>query len=90
MVRENPPVPENDNPETPSGFISREELEQILAERDAKHAEEMTAVTARVPVAMVAMNAGGPGVDNHQASWSQAEQEAAARGEVLDHWVIRN
>lgn len=67
--------------------ISYAELQEILAERDRKHAEEMAEVRAQVPVAMVPMHSGGPGVDNHQKSWSLVEQEAAARGEVLDHWV---
>jgi hypothetical protein len=76
---------------TPSGdTITRAELEEILAARDRKHAEEIAAYRARVPVAMVPANAGGPGFDNHQASWSLAEQEAAQRGEILDHWIIRN
>lgn len=72
--------------QAPEGYISRAELEQILAERDRKHAEEMATVQAQVPQAMVAAHAGGPGSDNHQTSWSLAEQEAAARGESLDHW----
>lgn len=78
------------NDETPTGYISRKELEEILAERDKKHAEEMATVRARVPEAMVAAHAGGPGTDQHQKSWSLAEQEAARRGETLDHWVTRD
>lgn len=74
----------------PSGYISREELEEILAARDRAHAEEMASVKSRLPVAVVPMHSGGPGNDNHQNSWNLAEQEAAARGEILDHWVIRN
>jgi hypothetical protein len=81
-----------DNPPentTPSGYISRDELDRILAERDQKHAEEMATVKSRLPVAIVPANGGGPGNDNHQVSWSLAEQETAARGDVLDHWVIQ-
>lgn len=74
----------------PAGYISREELEQILAERDAKHAEAIAAVKSRLPVAMVPAHSGGPGIDNHQTSWNLAEQEAAARGESHDHWVTRD
>jgi len=83
-----PDAPETrvDNP--PSGYISREELDRILAERDQKHAEEMAVVRSRLPVAIVPANAGGPGNDNHQVSWSLAEQEAAARGEMLDTWTV--
>ena len=77
-------------PPAPSGYISREELEEILAARDRQHAEEMASVKARLPVAMVPAHSGGPGIDNHQSSWNLAEQESAARGEILDHWVIRN
>lgn len=76
--------------DAPEGFVSRAELDAILADRDAKHAEAMAAVKSKLPVAMVAANSGGPGTDNHQASWSLAEQEAAAKGQVLDHWVIRS
>jgi hypothetical protein len=67
-------------------FISRAELEKILAERDQAHRQELAAVRATVPAAMVPMHGGGPGVDKHQRSWSLAEQEIAARGDVLDHW----
>jgi len=74
----------------PSGYVSREELEHLLAERDRKHAEEVAEYKSRVPQLMVAANAGGPGSDNHQRSWSLAEQEVAARGEILDHWDIRD
>jgi hypothetical protein len=94
MVRESTPaVPEDDPPvsDAPSaGYISLPDLDVLLAERDAKHAAELAAMVARVPVAMVAANAGGPGVDQHQQSWSLAEQEAAQRGETLDHWVLRS
>lgn len=76
--------------ETETGTITRAELEEILAERDRKHAEAMAVVKARVPSAMVAEHAGGPGVDQHQQSWSLAEQEAARRGEVLEHWSLRD
>lgn len=81
---------ETETDEAPSGYISREELERILAERDRKHAEEIAAVKTRIPQAIVAQHGGGPGNDNHQVSWNLAEQEAARRGETLDHWVIRD
>ena len=87
------PMRSDENPDetaVPDGYISRAELEEILAARDRKHAEEVETYRARMPVAMVPANAGGPGYDNHQASWSLAEQEAAQRGEILDHWIIRN
>jgi hypothetical protein len=95
MVREtNKPgdEPEVNVPDTsvPEGYMSRDEVLALLEERDKQHAEDMAAVRARVPVAMVAANGGGPGVDQHQVSWSLAEQEAAQRGEVLDHWVTRD
>jgi hypothetical protein len=70
-------------------YISRTELEALLEERDKKHAEAMAEVRAKLPVAMVPAHSGGPGIDQHQKSWSLAEQEAAARGEMLDHWEIR-
>lgn len=76
--------------EVPAGYVSREELESILAERDAKHAEQLASVKSRLPVTQVAMHAGGPGNDNHQASWNLAEQEAARRGEHLSHWVTQD
>lgn len=81
---------ETENQEAPSGYISREELDRILAERDKQHAEEMAAVKTRLPALMVAQHGGGPGTDNHQVSWNLAEQEAARRGEILDHWDIRD
>lgn len=74
----------------PSGYISREQLDEILAARDAKHAEEMAQARSRIPVAQVAMHGGGPGIDQHQVSWNLAEQEAARRGESLDHWTVRD
>jgi len=42
---------------------------------------------ARAPFLLVPANGGGPGNDNHQPSWSQAEQEIAQRGEWLDTWT---
>ena len=81
---------ETETTEAPSGFISREELERILAERDRKYAETIEAMKSRMPVAVVAQHGGGPGNDHHQQSWNLAEQEAARRGETLDHWVIRD
>jgi hypothetical protein len=94
---DNEPLPEDTSvttpaspPVPPSGeYLTRDEVIALLADQQARHDEEMASVTARLPVAMVAANAGGPGVDQHQASWSLAEQEAAARGDVLDHWVTR-
>lgn len=80
-------VPEGE-PQTNSGYISREQLEKILAERDARHADELATVRASIPQLMVSANSGGPGNDNHQASWNLAEQEAANRGEILDHWKM--
>jgi hypothetical protein len=62
-------------------------IEAALAKERAKHAEEMQATLARVPQLNVPAHSGGPGNDNHQVSWSLAEQEAAARGEHLDHWT---
>lgn len=86
---DNTMTPKSDTPPS-SDSISRSELNEILAERDRKHAEEMAEVRLHVPQAMVAANSGGPGSDNHQRSWSLAEQEVAARGDVLEHWEISN
>lgn len=71
----------------PEGYISLAQLNEILEERDRKHAEAMAIAKAAMPRAMVAAHAGGPGYDNHQVSWSLAEQEASKRGDVLDHWT---
>jgi hypothetical protein len=72
------------------GYVSVADLDSIiaekLAERDRQHAEEMAAFKSSLPQAQVAANAGGPGNDRHQRSWSLVEQEHAARGETLDHW----
>lgn len=73
--------------DAPEGFISRAELEEILAARDKEHADQLALAKSRIPTAMVAANSGGPGTDNHQVSWNLAEQEAASRGEFLDHWT---
>jgi hypothetical protein len=62
-------------------------IQDALDKRDKEHAEELAEVRQMLPTAMVPAHSGGPGVDNHQASWSLAEQEAAARGETLDHWT---
>lgn len=70
------------------GTITRDELERILADREAAHREELQAARAGFPSAQVPAHSGGPGADNHQRSWSLVEQEAALRGETLDHWDI--
>jgi hypothetical protein len=90
-VTTSPPAsaPPNTPPPSASGYISLEQLEEILAARDKQHAEQLAAVTSRLPTLMVAANAGGPGSDNHQVSWSLAEQEAASRGEVLPSWNMK-
>lgn len=80
------PVGDQPQQSAPEGYISRSDLEQILQERDQRHAEEMEAVKARLPQLQVPAHSGGPGFDNHQKSWNLSEQEAAARGEHLDHW----
>lgn len=70
--------------------LTRDEVNALIADalaaRDKEHADELAAVRATFPSAMVPANGGGPGVDNHQSSWSLAEQELAAAGETLDHW----
>jgi len=86
MVRENG-TPDPETATTPAGYISLADLDAILEERDRKHAEALASVKQLLPVAMVPANSGGPGIDNHQRSWSKAEQEAAQRGEVLDTWT---
>jgi hypothetical protein len=88
MVRETSPNQDPNTDAVPDGYMSRDEVLALLEERDAKHAESMAYVRSQLPVAMVPANSGGPGVDQHQRSWSLAEQESAQRGEVLDHWVI--
>lgn len=86
----NPEPPESDEAGRKGGeTLTREELDKILKERDAEHAKQLAAARTGFPAAMVHANAGGPGTDNHQASWSQAEQEAAVRGEILDHWDVQ-
>lgn len=82
------PVDENGTSMASGEFISRSEVEALLAERDRKHAEELAAIQSKLPIAQVAAHGGGPGIDNHQQSWNLAEQEAAQRGELLDHWTI--
>ena len=69
-------------------FISRAELEDILRERDQQHSERLARARAGIPQAMVPAHGGGPGIDQHQTSWSLAEQEVARRGETLDHWEV--
>lgn len=84
-----PPAPAATPTPPPSGdYISRADLEAILAARDAQHAAEMEAVRNQLPTLVVPANGGGPGNDNHQASWSLAEQEAAQRGETLSTWKV--
>lgn len=69
-------------------MITRAELDKILEEREAAHREQLQAARAGFPSAQVPAHGGGPGADNHQRSWSLAEQEVALRGETLDHWKI--
>lgn len=79
----------SETPET-DDRLTRDEVNALIADaiekRDKQHSEELAAVRATLPSAMVAANAGGPGTDNHQVSWNLAEQELAARGDTLDHW----
>lgn len=74
--------------DTSASYMSREEVEALLAERDAKAEARVARARASVPQAQVPEHGGGPGVDQHQRSWSLAEQEAARRGETLDHWEV--
>jgi len=78
----------NETPE--SDTLTRDEVNRLIAEairqRDEEHEAQLAEVRQMLPTAMVPANGGGPGVDNHQVSWSLAEQEAAAAGETLDHW----
>jgi hypothetical protein len=75
------------------GMLTREEVETLIAdrlsERDREHAEQVAKLQAQVPQLVVPAHSGGPGNDNHQRSWNLAEQEAAKRGEHLDHWEDR-
>lgn len=80
-------IQQEQNPREEDRPLTRAEVEEILAERDKRHADELAQARAGFPQSSVAAYAGGPGVDNHQPSWSQVEQEYAARGEKLDHWV---
>lgn len=70
--------------------ISVDDLDRIiaekLAERDAAHQRELEEVLSRLPQLMVPAHGGGPGTDNHQRSWSLAEQELARSGVTLDSW----
>lgn len=61
-------------------------VERALAKRDRQHAQETAKLRNQVPTLVVSAHGGGPGNDNHRPSWNLAEQEAAARGEHLDHW----
>lgn len=63
-------------------------FEKAMAAERAKHEKEMQATLARVPQLDVPAHSGGPGNDNHQRSWSLADQEAAMRGDTLDHWEM--
>lgn len=88
MAEENATL--NETPAATDDRLTRDEVNKLiadaLAERDAQHEAELAEVRQMLPTAMVPANGGGPGVDNHQTSWSLAEQELAARGETLDHW----
>ena len=78
--------------ETNLHHLTDEELDAriaaAVAKANAQYAEQLAAVRAKLPVSQVPAHAGGPGVDNHRASWSQAEQEASQRGEDYEHWHI--
>ncbi len=86
-----PPAKDNETPRMGDReTLTRSEVDKIirdaLAEQQRAHDQELADVRQMLPTAMVPAHGGGPGVDNHQSSWSLAEQEAAARGETLDHW----
>lgn len=65
-------------------YVSVSDLDRIiaekLAERDAEHAAQLAALRNQLPVAMVPMHGGGPGIDQHRRSWSKVEQEMSAAG----------
>jgi hypothetical protein len=63
-------------------------IDEALSKRDREHSEQLAATLAAAnPGNLVPAHGGGPGHNRHQRSWSLAEQEAAARGEELEHWV---
>lgn len=76
--------------DAPEGYVKESDLDAIIAkkmvDREQAHEKELTAARARAPQLVVPAHAGGPGNDNHRESWSLAEQEAAARGDDLEHW----
>ncbi len=80
-----------DTPSAKPDTLTRDQVSELIAdalkERDAQHAAVLAQARAAFPAAPVPANGGGPGTDNHQASWSLAEQEAAGRGEWLDTWT---
>lgn len=63
-------------------------IDEALNKRDKENADNMAAALAAAnPGNTVPAHSGGPGHGRHQRSWNLAEQEAAARGETLDHWT---
>ena len=81
---------QRENTPDKGGMLTRDEVDRLisekLAERDRDHAAEVAKLQAQVPQLVVSAHGGGPGNDNHLRSWSLADQEAARRGDDLDHW----
>lgn len=79
-----------DQENRPEEYVKRDDVDRLiqnaLRERDEQNAQALNEARAAYPSGLVPAHAGGPGVGHHQRSWSLAEQEAASRGETLDHW----
>lgn len=61
-------------------------IDDALKARDKQHDQETSRLRAALPPNTVPAHGGGPGIGNHRPSWSKAEQEAAQRGEDMEHW----
>lgn len=81
--------PKQENTQPPAGYVKREDVEEIVRQaiekRDAEHAKETEQLRAALPADLTPAHSGGP-QHRKRASWSLAEQEAALRGDHLEHW----
>lgn len=77
-------------PQKPEGdtVYTKSDVDKMLADLKDELSKANQKIAARIPNALIVQNGGGPGNDNHQSSWSLAEQELAQAGETLEHWVL--
>lgn len=82
------PAPETQQPPTGDTVYTKSDVDKMIADLKEELSAANAKIAARIPDALIVQNGGGPGNDNHQSSWSLAEQELAQAGKTLEHWIL--